>query len=74
MIIWCLGEQKLKKHQILIIHFFYLPETPITHNLMGKDCSTPITRFFHPNFEKTWKYVHLVYHVFGVKLEKLDNV
>ena len=31
---------------------FYLPETPITYNLMGSDCSTPITRFFPPNFEK----------------------
>ena len=31
---------------------FDLPGTPITHNLMGNDCSTPITRFFPPNFEK----------------------
>ena len=41
---------------------------------MGIDCSTPITRFFLPVLKKTMKNVYLVYHVFGVKLEKLDNV
>ena len=41
---------------------------------MGTDCSIPITRFFPPNFEKKHENVYLVYHVFGVKLEKLDNV
>ena len=40
---------------------------------MGTDYSAPIT-LFPPNFEKkTWKNVYLVYHVFGVKLEKLDD-
>ena len=41
---------------------------------MGTDCSTPNTRFsFLLILEKTFKNVYLVYHVFGVKLEKLDN-
>ena len=43
---------------------------------MDTDCSTPITRFSFLLIlkKKTWKNVYLVYHVFGVKLEKLDNV
>ena len=41
---------------------------------MGRDCSTPNTRFsFLLILEKHIKKVYLVYHVFGVKLEKLDN-
>ena len=41
---------------------------------MDTDCSTSITCFFPPNFEEeAWKNVYLVYHVFGVELEKLDN-
>ena len=41
---------------------------------MGTDCSTPNTRFsFLLILEKNIKNVYLVYHVFGVKLEKLDN-
>ena len=35
---------------------FDLPKTPITRNLMGRDCSTPNTLFFlPPNFGKTHK-------------------
>ena len=42
---------------------------------MGRDCSTPNTRFSFPLIleKHILKNVYLVYHVFGVKLEKLDN-
>ena len=55
--------------------FFDLPETPITHNLMGADFSTPIARFsFLPILKKNMGKCVFGVHVFGVKLEKLDNV
>ena len=42
---------------------------------MGRDCSTPNTRFSFLLIleKKTLKNVYLVYLVFGVKFEKLDN-
>ena len=36
-----------------------LPETPITHDSMGTDCSTPITRFFYSQFWKKNKKKHV---------------
>ena len=75
MIIWCFWEQKLKKHQIPIRHLLIYQKHQQHLNLMGTDFPTPITHFsFLPILKKTWKNVYLVYHVFGVKLEKLDNV